>query len=368
MKITFVIGTRPELIKLAPVIQIFIKEGVEVDILNTAQHKDLLDPYWQTFGLKPNFVLDVMTPGQSLVELTTKVMTGVQYYIDSTMTRPDFVMGQGDTTTVMATSLVCFLSKIKFLHLEAGLRSNDLFNPYPEEFNRKIAMVAAYHHFTPTGNARLNLLKEAVMENAISVVGNTVVDTLLKIKDSLFFANWVWRNDQLNIVENFEKVVLVTCHRRENQGENLLNIIGAINILIDKYPDILFVWSLHPNPNVKDFVDNNLSNRDNTLKLEPLDYIDLLKFLSIAFCVITDSGGLQEEAPSFNVPVLILRETTERPEAVDLGSAFIVGTDTANIVNSFNDLFGRDNLHIINPYGDGHASERILEIVLSMQR
>jgi UDP-N-acetylglucosamine 2-epimerase (non-hydrolysing) len=363
MKIVFIVGTRPELIKLAPVINKFINEKYIIEILNTAQHKDLLNPYWDTFGLKPTAELDVMKEGQSLAELTAAVIVGIQNYLDSLQFKPNFIMAQGDTTTVMATSMVSFFNKIKFLHLEAGLRSWDLENPFPEEYNRRIASIVASHHFCPTDISKMNLLGEGVTEESISVVGNTVIDSLNLVRKQFSFDSPIFKNNELNSIKSYDKIVLITCHRRENHGDNLIEIIEAINKLIFNYPNICFVWTIHPNPNVKNKVLSNLKMADNIKLLAPLDYIDLLKLLSICNCVISDSGGIQEEAPSFSVPVLILRDVTERPEAVNAGISFLVGANQQRIISTFDFVINSEMDIKENPYGDGTSSDRIFEII-----
>lgn len=365
MKITFVIGTRPELIKLAPVILEFQKSNFEIDILSSAQHKELLSPYWDTFGVKPNFELDLMLPGQSLTSLTSRALLGFQNYFDTVKVMPDFVMAQGDTTTVMATSLVCFYQNIKFLHLEAGLRSFDLFNPFPEELNRKVASSIAFHHFCPTEISMNNLLKEGISKRSISLVGNTVVDSLNYFKNLPSFLENKWINKELNLIDSFNKVVLVTCHRRENHGENLEQIIEAINDLSNENKDILFIWPIHPNPNVTDIVNQKISKNINVLLVKPLEYLDLIKVLSKSMCAISDSGGIQEEAPSFRVPVIILRKVTERPEGISKGLAFLVGANKNNIINKFEELKLIQPRFTNNPYGDGNSSKKIMKEIES---
>ncbi len=366
MKISFIIGTRPELIKVAPVIWAIEKRGIDFDVINTAQHKELLDPYWETFNIKPTKVLDVMKPSQSLTSLTSRAITQIQSYLDQETTKPDIILAQGDTTTVMSASIVSFYNKIRFAHLEAGLRSFDFENPFPEEFNRKIASISAKFHFCPTSVSQQNLINEGVDKSNIHVVGNTVVDALQRISESAEFANSDWTNPELKHIEQFEKCVLITCHRRENQGDNLKTIIQAIAELASKHPNIGFVWSLHPNPNVRQVVlDSDLSQYPNVKLVEPLVYSDLLKMLKVSLCAISDSGGIQEEAPSFKTPVLVLRETTERPEGVSAGVAFLVGTNPSKLKNKFEFVKANHVAFSSNPYGDGNSSELITDILLS---
>jgi UDP-N-acetylglucosamine 2-epimerase (non-hydrolysing) len=365
MKISFVIGTRPELIKLAPIIWEAQKKDFQIDIVNSAQHTDLLDPFWKTFNLTPTHVLDVMLPGQSLSSLTARVLSQFQNYIDSCIEVPNIVIAQGDTTTVMAVSIVAFYNKIKFAHVEAGLRSFDFENPFPEEYNRKIAAICAQFHFCPTTNSAKNLLNEGLPEDNIFVVGNTVVDSLSLLTKSSLFKEKKWINPILNEINNFKRVVLVTCHRRENHGRNLVVIINAIKELAFNNQTILFVWPMHPNPSVKKILqDSTLNTSNNILLTDPLDYLDILKILDISFCAITDSGGIQEEAPSFGTPVLILREVTERPEGVTEGISYIVSSDKNKIIETFNHLDQYYPKFDQNPFGDGNSSKRIINELL----
>lgn len=364
MKIAFIIGTRPELIKVAPVIWTLKKKEIDFDVVNTAQHKDLLDPYWETFNIQPTHVLDVMVEGQSLSSLTSRAINQIQEYVDSAIVKPTIILAQGDTTTVMAASMVSFYNQIKFAHLEAGLRSFDFENPFPEEYNRKIASIAADYHLCPTNISCENLLNEKIPKKKIFEVGNTVVDALSEIKGNANFLSLPWKNKDLNKINDFEKVVLVTCHRRENHGKNLLEIIDTINQLAEQNVNMIFIWTLHPNPNVKNSVKNsNLSTKNNVLLIDPLEYIDILKLLSIAYCAISDSGGIQEEAPSFGTPVLVLRKATERPEGVSSGVAFLVGSTKSEIIHRFNELEHNYPSFAGNPYGDGKSSERIFDIL-----
>lgn len=364
MKISFIIGTRPELIKVAPVIAAVRKSNINFDVVNTAQHKDLLDPYWSTFAIEPTHVLDVMVPGQSLASLTARALSQIQAYLDNVPERPSVILAQGDTTTVMAASMVSLYNNIKFAHLEAGLRSFDFENPFPEEYNRRIASISAQYHFCPTHISKANLERERVDKDKIYVVGNTVVDSLLSISKPESFVSSSWKNSDLEKLKKFTDSVLVTCHRRENQGPNLRSIIEAISNLAKENPEIAFVWTMHPNPKVRQVVlDSELSEFNNIILVKPLEYIDILKLLKVSICAISDSGGIQEEAPSFKTPVIVMRETTERPEGVDAGVAFLVGSDKSRIRDKFNQLVRTPIDFGINPYGDGNASQIIIEIL-----
>ena len=364
MKISFIIGTRPELIKVAPVIHEAKKFNFIIDIVNTAQHKDLLDPYWSTFNISPTHILDVMQKNQTLASLTSRAIDQIEKYIDLEKIKPDLILAQGDTTTVMAASIVGFYNKIKFGHIEAGLRSDDLFNPFPEEFNRKVASITTDYHFCPTVLSKENLLKENICNDKIHVVGNTIIDSLNSISKSVEFENGEYSNTGLTIINKFDKVVLITCHRRENHGQNLIEIIESISILAKDNPSFIFVWPLHPNPNVKDkLLFSSSLKLNNVFLTTPLEYIDLLRILKKSFCVISDSGGIQEEAPSFKCPVLVLRETTERPEGVRQGLAFLVGSNKLKIIEKFYELKESSPIFGENPYGDGKASQRIIDII-----
>ena len=366
MKLTFVIGTRPELIKLAPLIWEAKKKSLDFDVVNTAQHKELIEPYWATFGISPTHILDLMVPNQSLSSLSARAIKQIQNYISEVPVRPSVIIAQGDTTTVMAASMVSFYNQIDFAHVEAGLRSFDFQNPFPEEFNRKIASISATFHFCPTTKSQENLLKEGINQEKIFIVGNTVVDSLMKISRNQNLKLLEWVNPKLNEVTKFNRSVLITCHRRENHGVNLSVIIESIVNLAQNNRDTIFVWPLHPNPNVKQKVLNsNLNNYNNVLLIDPLEYSDILKFLDIAFCAISDSGGIQEEAPSFKTPVIVLREATERPEGIEAGLAFLSGAVKEKIINRFNILKSNFPLFENNPYGDGKSSERIINIIIN---
>jgi UDP-N-acetylglucosamine 2-epimerase len=365
MKIAFIIGTRPELIKVAPVIWEAQKRNLDFDVVNSAQHKDLLEPYWTTFNIKATHVLDVMREGQNLASLASRAIQQIQNYIDTTKIPPTIILAQGDTTTVMAAGIVSFYNCIHFAHLEAGLRSFDFENPFPEEYNRRIAAIGASFHFCPTKISKKNLIREGVSENKIYVVGNTIVDALNIISQHHEFLNSNWNNDKLDKLNYFDKTVLITCHRRENHGNNLIQIIEAIVELSKKNPKIGFIWTLHPNPKVRESVlESELKVIGNVLLIDPLEYPDLLKVIQKSFCVISDSGGIQEEAPSFQTPVIVLRKKTERPEGVDAGIAFLVGADKELIVAKFEELKNKSINFSTNPYGDGFTSVRLIDILL----
>jgi UDP-N-acetylglucosamine 2-epimerase len=265
----------------------------------------------------------------------------------------------------MASAMVSFYNKLKFAHLEAGLRSFDFNNPFPEEYNRKIASISADYHLCPTDLSKNNLLLEGIDNNKIFVVGNTVVDALDNISSDYKFINSDWKNEKLKELELFDGVVLITCHRRENQGANLMEIISGIIDLSENNPKIAFVWTLHPNPNVQQVVHHSeLSVKSNVILVEPLDYYDILKLLKVSFCAISDSGGIQEEAPSFETPVIVLREATERPEGIKLGVAFLAGANKRKISDYFEILKKNSIVFSLNPYGDGKSSKGIIDSIL----
>jgi UDP-N-acetylglucosamine 2-epimerase len=371
-KLLIVIGTRPELIKLAPVVLEFkkrFKSKAPIIILNTAQHKDLLEPYWKIFKISPDYELDFMKQGQSLSELTSRGILQFENFIKSYQKKGNKfsgILAQGDTTTVMISSLVAFYNNIPFYHLEAGLRTFDLLNPFPEEFNRKVASITARIHFAPTLISKQNLLNEGIKKNII-VCGNTIVDAVNLFKSK--FKHYKLKNKQLHEIFNKSinnKNILITCHRRENHGKNLISIISAVCNLAKKFKDYNFIWPLHPNPNVFSVVKSNIDDKLKNIHLtEPLDYLDLLYILSKSSLVLTDSGGIQEEAPSFNIPVLILRKKTERPEGVNAGIAWLVGTNKTNIYKIARNLILNKEKHKFkNPYGNGKSSIKIVNTLI----
>lgn len=363
MNVQIIIGTRPELIKMAPVAYALKENEIPFSIINTAQHTDLLDPYWKVFGLKPDISLEVMKSGQSLTSLSSRIILQLQEYFDSLTTKPSLVLAQGDTTTVMGAAMVSFYNRIAFGHVEAGLRSNDLENPFPEEFNRKVTGITADFHFAPTENSRQNLLRENIRDEKIFVVGNTVVDALNHIRTSPEFNDQPFNNAHLRNLEG-KNTVLITCHRRENHGKNLHSIINAVETLVGKHPELTFVWLLHPNPNVKTVISqSSLQEYSNFVLTEPLDYWDLLKMLKKCSIILTDSGGIQEESPSFGKPLIVLRTVTERPEAVQQGMARLAGADPEKILEAFAWAETYKANNFINPYGDGEAAKRIAGVI-----
>lgn len=345
---------------MAPVILKAKETGnLPIKVLNTAQHKSLLDPYWEIFSLHPDYTLDFMFPNQSLSELTSRAILQFQIFLDGLAEKPAFMVAQGDTTTVMVSSMVSFYNKIPFGHLEAGLRTYDYDNPFPEEFNRRVAGLTAAVHFAPTKRAFENLLKEGVSRNKLLETGNTVVDAIELIQKKSAFENLAFSNDQL-IKYTEGDYIVITCHRRENQGNNLAVIIEAIEQLANENRELHFIWLLHPNPNIVTKVNQSFKEVANVVLSEPLNYLELLKLISGAKIILTDSGGIQEEAPSFSKPVIVLREKTERPESVERGFSKLVGANKEKIIATFNEFKNKYYIKMENPYGDGRASERIV--------
>jgi len=361
MKLMVVFGTRPEVIKLAPVVQVArATAGVGVVTCSTGQHRQMLDQALNCFDLKPDVDLNLMRPDQSLPELTARLIESLSLTIDRI--KPDVVMVQGDTTTAFCAALAAFYQRTPVAHVEAGLRTGDLHSPFPEEANRSMIGRLAHWHFTPTDQATRNLLAEGIAPQRITQCGNTVVDAVELIK-----CRWQQRpyTGQASLWFPGQKLVLITTHRRENFGQGLENICSAILTLCQRYPDLGFVFPVHLNPRVREVVTPRLSTAPNLMLLEPVDFETSLYLQNRAVLVLTDSGGIQEEAPSFGVPCVVMREHTERSEGVDAGFSILAGTSADNIVAACRHwldhpqrgqlLRGR-----INPYGDGAASHRLL--------
>jgi UDP-N-acetylglucosamine 2-epimerase (non-hydrolysing) len=364
-KVIAVLGTRPEAIKLAVVIQELRRrsEQFETAVIHTGQHRTMLDHALKYFKIKPDFDLDVMRPNQTLSSLTGRVLDTVENACQRF--QPHIMLVQGDTTTAFASSLAAYYSKIAVGHIEAGLRSRDIYNPFPEEVNRRLVSVMTEIHFAPTATSRENLLAEGVPDDKIVVTGNTVVDTLRALSD----LPHSWKDTPLaGIPEDNSRLVLVTSHRRESLGADQEHMCLALKDLVQKYPDIRIIYPVHMNPNVRATVNALLSDTDRIHLTEPLDYLTFVSLLRRCFLVLTDSGGIQEEAPTFGKPVLVLRKLTERPEASQFGMAKIIGMERDAIVNETSRLLTdteayQDMSVGANPYGDGHGSERIAEAI-----
>ncbi len=367
VKILSVFGTRPEAIKMAPVIRKLRGHLDKIDcrVCATAQHRQMLDQVLDLFEIKPDYDLDIMQTDQSLGYITANVLMRFEEVIKEE--RPDYVLVQGDTTTAMAASLAAFYQRVKVGHVEAGLRTWNKSNPYPEEMNRKIIDSISDLHFAPTESAKRNLLYEGIPERGIEVTGNTGIDALLEVvsRESRFAGSPL-----KDIPFGEKRIILVTAHRRENLGEPLWNICRAVKEIAKQYDDVHIVYPVHLNPNVQEIVYSTLNGKlPNVSLIKPLDYQSFVHLMNRSYLVLTDSGGLQEEAPSLGKPVLVLRETTERPEGVKAGTAKLVGTNSGEIVEAAMRLLddeGEYNLmaKAINPYGDGKASHRIVACLL----
>lgn len=383
-KIMVVFGTRPEAIKLAPVIrELRSHSNIGTVVCVTAQHREMLDQVLDLFRIAPDYDLNIMTEGQDLFDITIKVLAGLAPVLRKE--RPDIVLVQGDTTTAFAASLAAFYLQISIGHIEAGLRTGDKYRPFPEEKNRQLTGILADYHFAPTAWAKANLLREKIPEQRIWVTGNTVVDALLSMierqkaeNESAYWNAYFCREFNLNLREDRRKLIMVTGHRRESFGEGLRNMCCALREIAENHPEVLVVYPVHPNPNVQKTVNDILgcmpaqmgtsSKRDssNIRLIQPLDYAPFVYLMSKAYLVITDSGGIQEEAPSLGIPVLVTRETTERPEGVEAGTSKLVGTKRERIVAEVEDLLlNRDTTRIRlgNPYGDGNAAKRIAAVL-----
>lgn len=363
-----VIGTRPEAIKMAPVIHALRRPEIPVEpiVCLSGQHTDLLIPILEHFEIQPDVHLEVMRPGQSLAELTARCLTGLEEAIADL--EPDCIFAQGDTTTVLASSMVCFYHKLPFIHVEAGLRTGNLQAPWPEEYNRRVATIATALHCAPTPQAAENLRAEKVPAERICITGNTIIDALLWTRDKIDQHPERFASRFPELGER--PLVLITGHRRENFGAGLANICRALRELAEMFPETSFVYPVHPNPNVLEPVRDRLADATNIHLLEPVPYPEFVWLMSRATLILTDSGGMQEEAPSLRKPLLVMRETTERPEAIECGGVELVGTDAERIVNRAAALLRDPDEYARmqashNPFGDGQSAARIVEFVLS---
>lgn len=373
MVVLIVFGTRPEAIKMAPLVKFFSKNNkVTTKVAVTAQHREMLDQVLKIFDIVPDFDLDLMTPGQDLSSLTSKCLNGITDVIQSC--NPDVVLVHGDTTTSMASALAAFYTNTKIAHVEAGLRTYDLQSPWPEEANRQIISKLANFHFAPTSKNKEALKNEGINDN-VFVTGNTVIDSLLEINKKISNAHnqnnikISLENAGLNIKVIESKFVLITGHRRENFGNGFENICNALSLLASDFPDIHFIYPVHLNPKVQEPVNRILSENENIHLIDPLNYTSFIFLMSKCEIVLTDSGGIQEEAPTFGKPVLVMRNTTERVEAIDAGTAVLVGSDSNSIYQKVKLLltdksFARKMSEAINPYGDGKSSERIYKAII----
>ena len=383
-KILLIFGTRPEAIKMAPLILELNKyrNQVETIVCVTGQHREMLDQVLSIFKIKPDFDLNIMKQGQDLYDITSNVLVGLRDIYKQV--HPDLVLVHGDTTTSMAAALAAYYQQISVGHVEAGLRTHNIYSPWPEEINRQLIGRISSYNFSPTATSSVNLLKEGADKSTIYITGNTVIDSLYWV------VNKIKTDEQLNIrlkaeiksfgynidrLQHQKRMVLITGHRRENLGEGFIHIAQAIQELSTHFPNVDFVYPMHLNPNVRksihEVLGNDLAHFSNMFFIEPLEYLSFIYMMEKADIVLTDSGGIQEEAPSLKKPVLVMRDTTERPEAVEAGTVILVGTDKEKIVANVSQLL-TDNAHYqqmakaINPYGDGKACERIVDILLSL--
>ncbi len=363
-KVLVVFGTRPEAIKLAPVVlELRARAEFEVRVCVTAQHRQMLDQVLETFAIRPDNDLGIMQPGQDLFDVTARCLTGLRPVFEKE--RPTWVVVEGDTTTVFAAALAAFYLDIGVAHVEAGLRTGDKRRPFPEEINRRLASHIADLHFAPTESARRNLRNEGIPEQSIHVTGNTVVDALLYIREK-FRGHWPAPPGLRPLAEG-KRLVLVTGHRRESFGAGFERICQALRRIAER-PDVEVVYPVHLNPNVQKPVFSILGNLPNVQLIEPVSYVPFVGLMESAYLILTDSGGIQEEAPSLGKPVLVMREVTERPEAVEAGTVKLVGTDVERIVNGVNELLDDPAVYqrmsrAHNPYGDGQAARRIADIL-----
>lgn len=369
IRVLSVVGTRPEAVKMAPVVQrLRHTPGIESVLCVTAQHREMLDQVLNLFDIVPEVDLDLMKPDQSLAQITAAIFNTLDPVIKDI--QPDWILSQGDTTTVMATALLAYYNRVRFGHIEAGLRTGDKFQPFPEEVNRMVAGVAADLHFAPTEWSKQNLLKENIPAEKIIVTGNPVIDALQQVAEKPA------PREAADILQKIghSRLVLVTAHRRENFGQPLENICAALEDLARTYGNqVHILYPVHLNPNVQNTVYPRLSGQPNITLLPPLDYLPMVHLMKYSALVLTDSGGIQEEAPGFGVPVLVMRAATERPEGIAAGTVKLVGTQTENILRETRNLLDNPSEHAkmtqaVNPYGDGHASERIVENLLNYPR
>lgn len=356
-KIMTVFGTRPEAIKMAPLVKALEKDDMlEPIVVVTAQHREMLDSVLKTFEIKPKYDLNIMKSGQTLSEITSKSITQLEQVIH--IEKPDMVLVHGDTMTTFAGGLAAFYNQVPVGHVEAGLRSYDKYSPFPEEINRQLVGVIADLHFAPTKNAARHLLKEGKKSESVVVTGNTAIDAMRYTVD---------KNYKSNIIDQYrdKKFILMTAHRRENIGIPMKNIFKAVKRLVDENTDLALVYPMHKNPQVRKVAQKILGNHKRIALIEPLDVLDFHNFAKQAFFILTDSGGIQEEAPSFNKPVLVLRNVTERPEGVEAGTLKLVGTNEEDVYQATKQLINDNRMYhqmseAHNPYGDGFASERIV--------
>ena len=367
IKVMTVFGTRPEAIKMAPLVK-ELKSRPEIEQITcvTAQHRQMLDQVLETFHIVPEYDLDIMKQGQSLYDITDRVLLGLKEVLEKE--KPDLVLVHGDTTTTFSATLAAFYQQIDVGHVEAGLRTGNMYSPFPEEANRRLTSVLTTLHFAPTETARQNLLKENQKDDHIFTVGNSVIDALLATVKK----DYVFEDKELQDIEEHKRIILVTTHRRENLGEPMRNVYRALRRLVETVPDTEVVFPVHRNPLVRQAVKEVLDGVPGIHLVDPMEYEPFTNLMARSAIVLTDSGGIQEEAPSLGKPVLVLRDTTERPEAVEAGTVKLVGTDEEKIFHAAYELLTDEKAYkamaeAVNPYGDGHSAERIADALLYIE-
>ena len=363
IKVMSIFGTRPEAIKMAPLVKELEKrKEIESIVCVTAQHREMLDQVLETFDIKPDYDLNIMKQGQTLGDITTRALTGLEEVIKDC--KPDIVLVHGDTTTTFAGALAAFYNQVMIGHVEAGLRTNDKYSPFPEEMNRQMVDCMTDMYFAPTNLSKENLLKENIEESKIYITGNTAIDAMSTTVDDNY------SNPELDFVKDGERLILLTAHRRENLGEPMRHIFKAIKRIVDEFEDVKVIYPIHKNPLVREVANEVFGDCEKVKLIEPLEVFDFHNFINKSYMIMSDSGGVQEEAPSLGKPVLVLRDTTERPEGIDAGTLKLVGTDEETIYNEAKRLLTDKEEYermsmASNPYGDGHASERIVDAIIN---
>lgn len=359
-KIMLVFGTRPEAIKMCPLVnELKTRENIKTIVCVTGQHRQMLDMVLDTFGVVPDYDLSIMKSGQTLFDITTNILDKIGGVLDEV--KPDVVLVHGDTSTTFVTALACFYKQIAIGHVEAGLRTYNIFSPYPEEFNRQAVSIISRYNFAPTELSKANLVKEGKDENTIYITGNTAIDALkTTVREDYTHPELEWAKDS--------RLIMITAHRRENLGDPMVNMFRAIRRVMDEHPDVKAIYPIHMNPVVRQAAEQELGGCDRIHIIEPLEVLDFHNFLARSFMILTDSGGIQEEAPSLGKPVLVMRDTTERPEGVKAGTLKLVGTDEQVIYDNFKLLLEDPAAYdamakASNPYGDGFACKRIADIL-----
>ena len=367
LKVMTIFGTRPEAIKMAPLVKKMEEvEEIESIVCVTAQHREMLDMVLDLFEISTDFDLNIMKHGQTIADINISILKGLENVFEES--KPDIVLVHGDTSTTFMGALASFYQKIKVGHVEAGLRSGNIYSPYPEEMNRRLTGVLSNLHFAPTLSNYNNLINEGVSKENIFVTGNTVIDALLQVIKE----DYIFDNPLLNKIDyENKKVIVMTCHRRENWGEPMENIFRAIREIAEKHNEVEIIYPIHMNPSIRALANDMLEGINNLHLIEPLDYEPFANLLNKAYLIITDSGGIQEEAPALGKPILVLREETERPEAVEAGTVKVVGVNQERIVAEITDLLKNKESYLrmanaVNPYGDGKACERIIQVLMHM--